>query len=87
MSLSTVVPAGRDATEIFFGLHRYEVLQRPQYVRLLIGTVIGEKETISPREIGALSKVPYAEPTWLSVGYHSPYYRDVRYFITQFQIS
>ncbi|KAG6890447.1 hypothetical protein C0992_001641 [Termitomyces sp. T32_za158] len=48
--------AGRDATEVFFGLHRYEVLQRPQYARLLIGTVIGEKRVISPREIGALSE-------------------------------
>lgn len=25
---------------------------------------------------GALSPVPYAEPTWLSEGYQSPYYKD-----------
>lgn len=30
-----------------------------------------------PREVGSLSKVPYAEPTWLSDGFHSPYYKQV----------
>lgn len=29
------------------------------------------------RVAGALSKVPYAEPTWLTDGYHSPYYKEV----------
>lgn len=29
-------------------------------------------------EIGQLSGVPYAEPTWLSAGFHSPYYEEVR---------
>lgn len=50
----------------------------PQYARLQIGTVEGEKQKIWPRSVGALSAVPYAEPTWLSKGYHSPYYKDVR---------
>ncbi|KAG6865908.1 hypothetical protein C0991_010741 [Blastosporella zonata] len=68
--------AGQDATETFFSLHRYEVLQRPQYARLQIGTMLGETQTIFPRAPGALSKVPYAEPTWLTDGYHSPYYKD-----------
>ncbi|KAG6857227.1 hypothetical protein H0H87_007646 [Tephrocybe sp. NHM501043] len=68
--------AGQDATETFFSLHRYEVLQRPQFARLQIGTVLGEKQVIFPRGPGALSKVPYAEPTWLTEGYHSPYYKD-----------
>lgn len=27
---------------------------------------------------GAISKVPYAEPTWLVEGYHSPYYTEAR---------
>ncbi|KAF9468149.1 peroxisomal acyl-CoA-dehydrogenase [Collybia nuda] len=62
--------------EAFFSLHRYEVLQRPQYTRLQIGTVKGEKQQIFPRGIGALSNVPYAEPTWLTPGYHTPYYKD-----------
>ncbi|KAF8896257.1 acyl-CoA dehydrogenase [Infundibulicybe gibba] len=68
--------AGQDATDIFFSLHRYEVLQRPQYSRLQIGVVDGEEQQIFPREVGALSQVPYAEPTWLTKGYHSPYYKD-----------
>ncbi|RDB25903.1 Very long-chain specific acyl-CoA dehydrogenase, mitochondrial [Hypsizygus marmoreus] len=68
--------AGQDATEAFFGLHRYEVLQRPQYSRLQIGTIQGEKQQIFPRPVGGLSTVPYAEPTWLTAGYHSPYYKD-----------
>ncbi|KII88385.1 hypothetical protein PLICRDRAFT_175981 [Plicaturopsis crispa FD-325 SS-3] len=68
--------AGQDATEAFFGLHRLEVLLRPQYARLQIGNILDESEEIKPRAVGALSKVPYAEPTWLAQGYHSPYYKD-----------
>ncbi|KAF8656816.1 hypothetical protein AX16_002365 [Volvariella volvacea WC 439] len=68
--------AGKDATEAFFGLHRLEVLQRPQYSRLQLGIISGDAPTINPRPSGALSKVPYAEPTWLAAGYHSPYYKD-----------
>jgi hypothetical protein len=30
-------------------------------------------QTLAPE---ALSAVPYAEPTWLSKGYHSPYYNE-----------
>lgn len=29
-------------------------------------------------KIGELSQVPYAEPTWLRSGFHSPYYKEVR---------
>ncbi|THU89969.1 acyl-CoA dehydrogenase NM domain-like protein [Dendrothele bispora CBS 962.96] len=68
--------AGKDATDAFFGLHRHEVLLRPQYKRLQIGRIRDEEEIIKPREPGALSQVPYAEPTWLAEGYHSPYYND-----------
>ncbi|KAF8235811.1 acyl-CoA dehydrogenase NM domain-like protein [Tricholoma matsutake] len=68
--------AGQDATEAFFSLHRHEVLQRPQFARLQIGVIAGEKQQIHPRAAGALSKVPYAEPTWLTPGFHSPYYKD-----------
>ncbi|OAX31304.1 hypothetical protein K503DRAFT_653791, partial [Rhizopogon vinicolor AM-OR11-026] len=28
--------SGKDATQVFFGLHRLEVLQRPQYSRLQV---------------------------------------------------
>ncbi|KAF8986586.1 acyl-CoA dehydrogenase [Cyathus striatus] len=68
--------AGSDATEAFFSLHRFEVLQRPQYARLQIGTVVDEKQQIFPRAIGAPRNVPYAEPTWLTSGYYSPYYSE-----------
>ncbi|KZV96657.1 acyl-CoA dehydrogenase NM domain-like protein [Exidia glandulosa HHB12029] len=68
--------AGQDATEIFYGLHRHEVLQKPQYARLQIGTVKGELSLIESREPGQISGVPYAEPTWLQKGYYSPYYTD-----------
>ena len=27
---------------------------------------------------GEISEVPYAEPSWLAKGYHSPYYKEVR---------
>lgn len=69
--------AGKDATDAFFSLHRYEVLERPQYKRLQIGVIQGEESILHGRVIGEISKVPYAEPTWLSPGYHSPYYSEV----------
>ncbi|KAL4075603.1 acyl-CoA dehydrogenase/oxidase [Scleroderma citrinum] len=68
--------AGKDATNAFFALHRHEVLLRPQYARLQIGTIRGQEEHIKPPEPGALSAVPYAEPTWLTSGFHSAYYTD-----------
>ncbi|PFH50572.1 hypothetical protein AMATHDRAFT_3854 [Amanita thiersii Skay4041] len=68
--------AGQDATQMFFGLHRHEVLLRPQYARLQIGKVIGQEEQIKPPVPGQLSKVPYAEPSWLNPGYFSPYYTN-----------
>ena len=70
--------AGKDATEAFYGLHRHEVLERPQYARLQIGVLRGETSVITGRLIGGLSTVPYAEPTYLSEGFHSPYYTEVR---------
>lgn len=70
--------AGQDATEAFYGLHRHEVLERPQYARLQIGVLRGEQSVITGRLVGGLSSVPYAEPTYLSKGFHSPYYTEVR---------
>ena len=69
--------AGQDATEAFFSLHRYEILEKPQYQRLQIGVIDGEKSVIHGRIAGELSKVPYGEPSWLSPGYHTPYYSEV----------
>ena len=71
--------AGQDATEAFYGLHRNEVIEKPQYKRLQIGVIGGEQSVITGRIQGELSKVPYAEPTWLADGYHNPYYTEVRF--------
>jgi len=70
--------AGQDATDAFYGLHRHEVLERPQYQRLQVGYIDGETPSLNGRIEGQLSQVPYAEPTWLAEGYHSPYYKEVR---------
>lgn len=70
--------AGQDATDAFYGLHRHEVLERAQYARLQIGTIRGEKSVIHSRVVGELSEVPYAEPTYLSKGFSSPYFTEVR---------
>lgn len=67
---------GQDATEAFYGLHRHEVITKPQYARLQVGVIEGEKSVIHSRVVGELSKVPYAEPNWLSDGYYSPYYTE-----------
>jgi hypothetical protein len=69
--------AGKDATEAFYGLHRHEVIIKPQYARLQVGVIEGEESVIYSNIPGELSKVPYAEPTWLMDGYHSPYYTEV----------
>ncbi|KAH9989450.1 acyl-CoA dehydrogenase/oxidase [Russula vinacea] len=68
--------AGQDATEAFYGLHRHEVLERPQYARLQIGVLRGEQSVITGRLVGGISGVPFAEPTYLSKGFHSPYYTE-----------
>ncbi|KAI9275679.1 acyl-CoA dehydrogenase/oxidase [Phascolomyces articulosus] len=68
--------AGKDATDAFYGLHRQEVLQK--YNRYKIGTIEGEKPQIEFRQHGALSKVPYAEPSaWQ--GFKSPYFKESHY--------
>lgn len=69
--------AGQDGTETFYSLHRHEVLTKPQYQRLIIGQIEGEESTIYDRKLGEASTVPYGEPTWLTKGYHSPYYTEV----------
>ncbi|KAJ7727295.1 acyl-CoA dehydrogenase/oxidase, partial [Mycena maculata] len=66
--------AGQDATDNFYELHRTEVLSR--FAHLQIGTIKGEQPEIKSHVSGSLSAVPYAEPTWLSEGYHTPYYKD-----------
>jgi hypothetical protein len=54
-----------------------EVLEKAQYQRLQVATIQGEEGIFHGRIPGELSKVPYGEPTWLTEGYHSPYYTAV----------
>lgn len=54
--------AGQDATDVFYGLHRAEVLDKPAYKKLRIGRIKGEMEIVTKREVGGLKEVPYAEP-------------------------
>ncbi|KAN0129166.1 acyl-coa dehydrogenase [Lactarius tabidus] len=68
--------AGKDATQAFFGLHRLEVLYRPQYTRLQIGTIRGQQPLIKPLSADEISQVPYAEPSWLVPGFSSPFYNE-----------
>jgi len=66
--------AGQECSESFFGLHKSEILKK--YQRLAIGTIQNEKPEWVLPQTGELSRVPYAEPAWLSRGYHSPYYKE-----------
>ncbi|KAG9005111.1 hypothetical protein FRB93_009981 [Tulasnella sp. JGI-2019a] len=68
--------AGQDATDAFYQLHRHEVLMKPSYARLHIANVEGETSLVKANAPGALSRVPYAEPTWLTPGFHSHYYKE-----------
>lgn len=72
------LPAGCDATDAFYSLHRHEVFEKPQFQRLQIGTLVGEQSKCYGRVPGSVSSVPYAEPNWLSPAYHSAYYNEVR---------
>lgn len=66
--------AGKDATEAFYNLHRQEVIQKFQ--NLCIGTIEGEKPKVLEQLPGENSLVPYAEPTWLTKPFQSPYYNE-----------
>ncbi|KAM0786533.1 hypothetical protein ACM66B_001990 [Microbotryomycetes sp. NB124-2] len=83
--------AGKDSTDLFFSMHRSEVLQK--YARYKIGRVSDYKGQmyIIP-EPGALSVVPYGEPTWLTEPFKTPFFDDshralqkeMRYFFDTF---
>lgn len=66
--------AGQDATQAFFNLHRYEVLQK--YSNLCLGTVQGETPEVIDPQPGDLSQVPYGEPLWLTPQFRTPYFKD-----------
>ena len=65
--------AGKDCTAEFYGLHRHAILEKygPKYT---IGKLAGESPLIQS-QIGAISKVPYAESSfWM--GSKSAYYTE-----------
>jgi alkylation response protein AidB-like acyl-CoA dehydrogenase len=66
--------AGKDATTMFYNLHRHEVLEK--YARYQIGKIEGEEPQVVDYIPGDLSPVPYAEPTWVKPEYASPYYKE-----------
>ncbi|KAF8253985.1 acyl-CoA dehydrogenase NM domain-like protein [Wilcoxina mikolae CBS 423.85] len=66
--------AGQDATRDFYSMHRHEVLSK--YRSLIIGRLHNKTPQVASRGIGALSTVPYAEPSWLVPLFKSPYYND-----------
>lgn len=63
-----------------------------KYARYRIGEIKGEKASVITPELGALSPVPYAEPTYLKEEFHSPYYKpshrrlqvEMRKFVEQY---
>ena len=66
--------AGKDATEVFYGLHRHQDLLRFKN-KLAIGTIIGESSTIKANQFGSFSKILYAEHPQVQ-GFKGVYYTD-----------
>lgn len=63
--------AGKDATKMFYSLHRHEVLEK-RLKRLKVGEIKGFDKKDSPQNWSQLSAVPYAEIDMDN----SPYYND-----------
>ncbi|KAI8805442.1 acyl-CoA dehydrogenase/oxidase [Cladochytrium replicatum] len=73
--------AGKDATDVFYSLHRQEVLRK--FSKLRIGQIAGEKPAIVQAEIGTMSKVPWAEnPAWM--GFRSQYYKESHFRLREY---
>ncbi|ORY96695.1 acyl-CoA dehydrogenase/oxidase [Syncephalastrum racemosum] len=66
--------AGQDVTDDFYGLHRQEVLAK-YAPRLKIGVIENEKPQFTIPAPDAISKIPYAEPSYLQ-GFKSPYLNE-----------
>ena len=62
---------GKDATKIFYSLHRNEVLEKYSK-KLKVGTVEGYDTALTPTPWAELSKVPYAEIDMKN----SPFYNE-----------
>lgn len=68
--------AGKDATDVFYQLHRHSVLTKFA-PRLIIGQVFNEQPKVTGNGPTDFSKVPYAEPSALREGWkESPYYKE-----------
>lgn len=75
--------AGKDATEVFYSLHKSEVLDKYRQ-RLYKGSIAGVKPQIGVKQAGSsedmpaleyVSEVPFAEPSWIrGGGWSSPYH-------------
>lgn len=78
--------AGTDATEVFFELHRADVLTKPGREKLIVGRLEGQAPMV-PVDPGDLSAVPFSEMPAFS-GISSPYFTDsheaVRRAVRQF---
>jgi len=66
--------AGQDVTDLFYSLHRAEILQSPKYARLKIGVLEGWEDRVTAKRTEPTA-VPYGEAmgTWRQ---HSPYYNE-----------
>jgi len=67
---------GHDASEVFYSLHRHDVLEK-YHEKLCIGRIEGSEETSDTKITthGEISSVPYAEhPFWH--GYESAYFNE-----------
>jgi hypothetical protein len=80
--LHASLPAGKECTAVFFGLHRQEILYNERYAKLVIGQIENEEQLVRRNEAGSLSEVPYAEPMWLTPGFkRSPYFKESHYAV------
>eukprot|EP01117_Protostelium_nocturnum_P008995 TRINITY_DN3230_c0_g1_i1.p1 TRINITY_DN3230_c0_g1~~TRINITY_DN3230_c0_g1_i1.p1 ORF type:complete len:518 (-),score=200.74 TRINITY_DN3230_c0_g1_i1:159-1712(-) len=66
--------AGQECTDLFYQLHRHEVLEK--YKRYIIGSIEGGQKFVVEKLAGEISTVPFAEPTWLQPSFSSPYYNE-----------
>lgn len=64
--------AGKDATEVFYSLHRHEVIEK--YARLKVG-VMEDSGYEDINHNGNISDVPFAEPPYWR-GWRSPYHNE-----------
>lgn len=67
--------AGRNASELFFGLHRASVLAEPRYARLQIGVLEDTAPKNGQAKNSSTEVIPYAEAmgSWRKA---SPYYKE-----------